>query len=272
MNDFETLLYEEGDGVAWITLNRPDVMNAFNSNMMRELQSLWRELRRSTTVRCIVLTGAGNRAFCAGIDRNDVIGSDPTDPSRVVGVRSNVYHFDDPGHFVGPKACDLWIPVISMVNGIACGGAFYLLGESEFIIAAEHATFFDPHVTFGTTAAYESIQMLQKMPFGEIMRLSLLGSHERMSSQRAHSIGLVSEVVPAEELRERTAWAAGVIASQPAIAVQGTVRSLWLGRELGRSQALGMGYAMISMGNDRSLMNEGQDLFSSGQRVDWRLR
>ena len=70
----------------------------------------------------------------------------------------------------GPKSCDLWKPVIAAVNGMACGGAFYMLGEVEFIIAAEHATFFDPHVTYGMTASFEPIHMAGITPFCEIMR------------------------------------------------------------------------------------------------------
>jgi enoyl-CoA hydratase/carnithine racemase len=101
------------------------------------------------------------------------------------------------------------------VNGIACGGAFYMLGEVEFIIAADHATFFDPHVTYGMTPVFEPIHVRQKMPFHEIMRVSLLGNHERMSAQRAYEIGFVSEVTPLAELRERAQWAADAIASAP---------------------------------------------------------
>ena len=171
--DFETLLYEERDGVAWVTLNRPDRLNAFNSLMQRELHALWRGLRRHDDVRCVVLTGAGEKAFCTGIDRMEQMGDegdDTTDPD-VVGSGSTPFMFNDPGDNIGPKSSDLWKPVIAAVNGIACGGAFYMLGEVEFIIAAEHATFFDPHVTYGMTAAFEPIQMLSKMPFQEIMRM-----------------------------------------------------------------------------------------------------
>ena len=78
----------------------------------------------------------------------------------------------------------------------------YILGEVDFIIAAEHATFFDPHVTYGMPAAFEPIFLLQKMPFQEVMRLSLLGANERMSAARAFQIGLVSEVVPDDKLAE----------------------------------------------------------------------
>jgi enoyl-CoA hydratase/carnithine racemase len=272
--DFETLLYEERDGVAWVTLNRPDRLNAFNSLMQRELHSLWRGLRRHDDVRCIVLTGAGDKAFCTGIDRMEQMGDaadDTTDPD-VVGSGSTPFMFNDPGDNLGPKSSDLWKPVIAAVNGMACGGAFYMLGEVEFIIAAEHATFFDPHVTYGMTAAFEPIHMSGIMPFGEIMRLSLLGNYERLSAQRAYDIGLVSEITPKEELHERTAWAASAIASQPALAIEGTVRAIWAARELGQRQALRLGYAYVGLGTDQDSIAQGQKLFESGTRIDWRLR
>jgi enoyl-CoA hydratase/carnithine racemase len=272
--DFETLAYEERDGVAWVTLNRPDRLNAFNSLMQRELRGLWRDLRRHDDVRCIVLTGAGEKAFCTGIDRMEQMGdaADDTTDADVVGSGSTPFMFNDPGDNLGPKSCDLWKPVIAAVNGMACGGAFYMLGEVEFIVAADHATFFDPHVTYGMTAAFEPIHMSGVMPFGEIMRLSLLGNHERLSAQRAQEIGLVSEVVPKEQLHETAAWAANAIASQPALAIQGTVRALWAAREFGHRQAVRMGYMYVGLGTDQESIAEGQRAFESGKRIDWKLR
>jgi enoyl-CoA hydratase/carnithine racemase len=272
--DFETLLYEERDGVAWVTLNRPDRLNAFNSLMQRELHALWRGLRRHDDVRCVVLTGAGEKAFCTGIDRMEQMGDQgdgSTDPD-VVGSGSTPFMFNDPGDNIGPKSSDLWKPVIAAVNGIACGGAFYMLGEVEFIIAAEHATFFDPHVTYGMTAAFEPIHMSGIMPFGEIMRLSLLGNYERLSAARAYEIGLVSEITPKEQLHERTEWAANAIASQPPLAIEGTVRAIWGARELGQRQALRLGYAYVGLGTNQDSIAEGQKLFESGTRIDWRSR
>jgi enoyl-CoA hydratase/carnithine racemase len=272
--DFETLLYDERDGVAWVTLNRPDRMNAFNSLMQRELHNLWRGLRRHDDVRCVVLTGAGDKAFCTGIDRMEQMGNhaDDTTDRDVVGSGSTPFMFNDPGDNLGPKSSDLWKPVIAAVNGIACGGAFYMLGEVEFIIAADHATFFDPHVTYGMTAAFEPIHMSGIMPFGEIMRLSLLGNYERLSAQRAYEIGLVSEVVPKDQLVDKAGWAADVIASQPALAIEGTVRAIWAARELGSRQALRLGYAYVGLGTDQDSIAEGQKLFESGARIDWRSR
>src|SRR5438309_3927912 len=226
MPDYDTLLYEEKDGVAWVTLNRPDVHNAFNARMQHELRDVWRSLRRNDDLRCVVLTGDGEKAFTTGIGRTVTMGGARPD-DLTVGSGSTPFMFDDPGANIGPKTCDLWKPVIAAVNGMACGGAFYMLGEVEFIIAAEHATFFDPHVTYGMTAAFEPIHMLQKLPFHEIMRLSLLGNHERMSARRAYEIGLVSEVVGPSDLMPSASWAAEAIASAPPLAIQGTVRAIW---------------------------------------------
>jgi enoyl-CoA hydratase/carnithine racemase len=275
MSEYQTLLYEEKDGVAWVTLNRPEVHNAFNVQMQRELHALWRALRRNDDVRVVVLTGAGDKAFCTGIDRTETMGESAASAAgggRAVGSVSTPFMFDDPGANIGPKSCDLWKPVIAAVNGMACGGAFYMLGEVEFIIAAERATFFDPHVTYGMTAAFEPMHLLQKMPFHEIMRLSLLGNHERLSAKRAHEIGLVSEVVPADQLRAAAQWAADAIASAPPLAIQGTVRSIWAARELSRSQALSLGYAFIGLGTSRESIQQGQAAFAAGKRVQWKLR
>ena len=187
MSDYETITYEEDDGIAWVTLNRPDVLNAFNKQMRVELQTVWRAMRWNDDVRVVVLTAAGDRAFCTGIDReeslNPEIQQKALDEGRLVDYPTP-WTYDDPGVELGPKANDMWKPVIAAVNGMVCAGAFYLLGEVEFVIAADHATFFDTHVTYGMTAGYEPIHMSPKVPFGELARMMLLGGSERMSAQR----------------------------------------------------------------------------------------
>ena len=271
METLETLLVERADGVAWVTLNRPAVYNAFNNQMQVELRELWASLRDDRDVRVIVLTGAGDKAFCVGVDRDEVDPRAVSDDDELPGW-TTPWTYDDPSRYLGPKANDCWKPVIAAVNGMACGGAFYLLGEVEFIIAADHATFFEPHVTYGMTAAYEPVLLAQKMPLQEVMRMSLLGAHERMSARRAYEVGLVSEVVPADGLRAAAEWAAGVIASAPPLSMQGTVRALWTAVDLPRQQALDMAYLFIRNGSDRAEMRASQERFASGARVEYRVR
>jgi enoyl-CoA hydratase/carnithine racemase len=273
MADYETLVVRKDDGVMWVSLNRPDVRNAINQQMQDEIGALWTALRYDDEVRCVVLTGEGE-SFCTGIDRREAV-SDENNAAMAAGNYPGYptpWMYDDPGRDLGPKTRDLWKPVVAAVHGMACGGAFYMLGEVEFIIASDDATFFDPHVTYGMTAAFEPMQMLSKMPFPEIMRLSLLGAHERMSAERAFQIGLVSEVVPRDELLERAGWVARVIADSPPLVVQGTMRALWTALELSRTHALTMANLFTRVGSDAAAFKAGQDRFASGQRVEWRRR
>jgi enoyl-CoA hydratase/carnithine racemase len=270
MPDYETLLVTKDDGIAWVSLNRPEVRNAFNRQMQTELHDLWHAFRYDDDVRCVVLTGEG-AAFCTGIDRTEAM-SDDAREQDFFSAYPTPWTYDDPGGMLGPKSCDLWKPVIAAVHGMACGGAFYMLGETEFIIAADDAVFFDPHVSYGMTAAFEPIQMLAKMPLPEVMRMSLLGVHERLSAERAREIGLVTEVVPRAELRDRAGWAARVIADSPPLVVQGTMRALWTANEVSRSQALGVASLFTRIGSDPDAFTAGQARFASGQRPQWHLR
>ncbi|MGH9211104.1 MAG: enoyl-CoA hydratase/isomerase family protein [Acidimicrobiales bacterium] len=265
---FETIAYEAGDdGVAVVTLNRPDRHNAFDATMCDELSALWRSLRGDGSVRCVVVTGAGDKAFCTGIDRSAV-------PADETSYTFDPFDYDDPGKRLGPKSNELWTPVIAAVNGMACGGAFYLLGEVEFVVAAEHATFFDPHVTYGMPAVYEPTLMAGRMPFGEVMRMSLLGNHERVSARRAEEIGLVSEVVSGsrDDLLAAARWSAAAIASAPPAAVQTTVRTLWAARELTRQQVLDLGNTFLNLGMRPDALAAGQEAFSAGRRIEPRIR
>ncbi|MGW2558241.1 enoyl-CoA hydratase/isomerase family protein [Streptomyces sp. NPDC001514] len=251
---------DKDTGVAVVTLDRPDKHNAIDLAMALELGRIWRGFRYDDTVRAAVVTGAGTRAFCTGIDR----GAEVPQPS-------SPYSIDDPLLTIGPKANDLWKPVVAAVRGLACGGAFYLLGEAEFVVAAEDAEFFDPHTTYGMVSAYESVHMAMRMPFGEVARMALMGTAERVSARRAYETGLVSEVTaPGEEVAAALRCAA-VIASYPTEAVQGTVRAVWSAKEAARAQALAHAPHLIALGN---LPPERQaELFTSGRgRGAYRVR
>lgn len=273
METYETLLFEERDGVGIVTLNRPEVHNAFNEAMQSELRDLWLDLRNNDDVKVVVLTGAGEKSFCTGIDRSESMEQYLENPKgpHPTGFQSTPFMYNDPGTRINPKQNDLWKPIVAAVNGMACGGALYMLGEADIIIAADHATFFDPHVTYGMVAGYESVHLFQKLPLGETLRVALLGSHERMSAERAHQVGLVSEVVPAGELMERAMWVAGAIASAPRMAVQGTLRAVWTANDVARRDALAQASTFVSLGTQYDDIEGGQEAFK-GERIEWRLR
>lgn len=225
-------------GIAVVTLDRPERLNAINLPMRDELRRIWRELRFDDSVRAVVLTGSGERAFCTGLDRDAEV-PQPGSP----------YMADDPLLRVGPKSNDLWKPVVAAVRGMACGGAFYLLGESDFLVADTDATFFDPHTTYGMVSAYESVLMAHRMPHGEVARMMLMGTAERIGARRAYDIGLVSELTdPGGALAAATACAT-VIAGYPPEGVQGTVRALWAAKEAALAAGFAQAPHLISLGN-----------------------
>ncbi|OQR58917.1 enoyl-CoA hydratase [Streptomyces maremycinicus] len=242
---------DENTGVAVVTLDRPARLNALDLETVRELRDIWRGLRYDDSVRAVVLTGAGGRAFCTGLDRDAVV-PQPASP----------YMQDDPLLAVGPKANDLWKPVVAAVEGMACGGAFYLLGECEFIVAGADATFFDPHTTYGMVSAYESVLLAQRMPYGEVARMMLMGTAERISARRAFDIGLVSELTDTGAALESATTCATVIAGYPATGIQGTVRALWAAKETARTTGFAQAPHLISLGN---LPSEEQAEFFTGR-------
>lgn len=263
--DLQAIEYEERGHVAIVTLNRPERHNSFDEVMQRELAVVWQAIRINDDVRAVVLTGSGSDAFCTGIDRGEIPDSEET-------FYFSPYTYDDPGKSIGPRSQELWKPVIAAVNGMACGGAFYLLGESDIIIAAEHATFFDPHVTYAMPAVFEPALMMPRMPFGDLMRMTLTGAAERISATSAQRMGLVSEVVPGDALLDAAMSLAESIASNPPEAVQASLRTVWAARDLSPQQMQSVGNIFLSRAMTAEHMAAGQEVFRARERSKPRIR
>ena len=162
--------------------------------------------------------------------------------------------------------------MVAAVNGMACGGAFYMLGEADVIVAADHATFFDPHVTYGMVAAYEPILLLRRMPFGEVLRMALAGNYERISAPTAQRLGLVSEVVPKDDLLTApTTWRdlrRAVAHGHP-----GDPPHRVGGQGPPGLQGTDLGNLFLQLGTTTQTLLEGQDTFQAGGgRVEPRIR
>ena len=230
-------------------------------------------MRLDDDIRVAVLTGAGEKAFCSGIDRSEFRPlSEVAEDDFLRQYVESSPSYDPIGENLSPKSgLQCWKPIVAAVNGVAAGGALYMLGEADIIICSENATFFDPHVSFAMVSAYESILMAHRMPLGEVLRMQLLGTYERMSAERALQIGLVSEVVPQAELLDAAGRIAEAIAAQSPSAVQGTIRATWAAHEHGRTAALQLGPRFLDM-VDAKDFDDMQAAFMSGKRVETRIR
>jgi enoyl-CoA hydratase/carnithine racemase len=257
---YSTILVEIADGIATITLNRPERLNCFNRAMVMEFRELWSRLRADSNVRVIVLRAAPGRAFCSGVDVKE--------GWRAPGEELTPFDQEDPGEWLGPKSNKVWKPLIVAVHGMAAGGAFYWLNEADIVICSEDATFFDPHLKFGKISAVEPIGAMGRIPLQEITRMVLLADTERIGAQTALRISLVTEVTPLDTLWTRAHELAALIAQRHPVAVQGSIRAIWEAQSLPRAQAVTNALRYIQIGKPLATDPSPTDLKSK----DWTLR
>jgi len=238
--DYTTIILDIADGIATITLNRPDRLNCFNRTMVVEFRDAWTRLRTDPKVRVLVLRAAPGRAFCSGVDVKE--------GWRAEGEDTSPFDQDDPGEWLGPKSNKVWKPLIVAVHGMAAGGAFYWLNEADIVICSEDATFFDPHLKFGKISAVEPIGAMGRIPMQEITRMVLLADAERISAQTALRISLVTEVTALDALWGRAQELALMIAARHPVAVQGSIRAIWEAQSLPRDQAVTNALRYIQIG------------------------
>jgi crotonobetainyl-CoA hydratase len=200
------VLFEVSQSVARVTIDRPDVLNAVDAATEAELQRIWAAIEADRDVRLVILTGAGERAFCAGADMKGGSGASGVD----------YWATERPGGFGGIALREtLDVPVIARVNGHAMGGGFEMVLGCDIVIAAKEASFALPEARVGRMPLDGGMTLLQRqIPFRQAMGILLTG--RRVPAAEALAMGLVNEVVPRADLDVVVdRWAADVLACAP---------------------------------------------------------
>jgi E-phenylitaconyl-CoA hydratase len=236
------ILFDVAENVATITLNRPESLNSFNNDMAADMQWAWETVRDTDDIHCVVLQANGDRAFCTGVDIRS---------ADLWFMKDNDFNSFDPGETLSPKLkYKVWKPVVTAVHGLCAGGAQYFLNESDIIICSDDAVFFDPHANVGIVSALEPIGMLHRgMPLGDVLRWALMGNEERITAETAYRLGLVTEVLSRDALRDRAREIALSIARRNPKAIQGTIRAIWESLDMTRTAALQNGFSYTLIGN-----------------------
>ncbi len=258
----ETILYEKQDGVATITLNRPDRHNAFNLAMARELKDVWAEVKKDPEVVCVIVTGAGERAFCTGMDVADVADGS----ARKTGVLGRS---ESPWFQLTAIQNRCWKPVLTAVNGMVCGGGLHFLADSDLVLCSETATFFDTHVKVGLIAGLEPVGLARRMPLEAVLRMAFLGGSERLDALRARDFGLVGEVVPAAQLMPRTRELAGLISQHSPTALARSKQAIWESLDVGLDEALERTWTRIQEHTGHPDLEEGSVAFVEKRKPRW---
>jgi enoyl-CoA hydratase len=261
--DYETLRVETRGPVGWLVFDRPEAGNAMDARMMTELEVAWRAFAADPDVRVIVNTGEG-RAFQTGLDMVQL----SREPDALREQSRRTRHFE---LRLTAWHNEVWKPVIAAVNGVCAGGGLHFVADADIVIAAETASFLDPHVSVGQVSAYETIALTKKSPMEGILRMALMGAHERMTAARAYELGICSQVVPAEQLRDEAQALAERIARNSPAAMAATKRALWGALEAGLTDACRNGaHELVSMWGHPD-QQEGPRAFAEKRSARWEL-
>jgi enoyl-CoA hydratase len=225
--DYRGLVVEREGPVGWLIFDRPAVGNAMDAAMLTDLPRAWHDLDADPEVRVIVNTGNGS-AFQTGLDVRQLAGDrealrEQSRQTKNADLRISAWH----NHVAKP--------VIAAVNGVCAGGGLHFVADADIVIAAERATFLDPHVSIGQVSAFELIGLARRGPVEPVLRIGLLGRHERIDAARAYQLGIVSDVVP--DVRSAASALAEKIARNPPEAVRLVKQQLWRALEGGLSDA-----------------------------------
>jgi len=259
---FETLRTEKQDRVVTLTLNRPERHNAFNLTMARELHLFWTQVKADPEAVCVIVTGAGERAFCTGMDIADVAdgsarSTGTLDRSESPWFRLTALH----------NRC--WKPVITAVNGMACGGGLHFVADSDLVLCSETASFFDTHVKVGLIAGLEPVGLARRMPLEAVLRMALLGGSERIDARQACAWGLVGEVLPPDRLLPRARELAAKIAEHSPAALARSKQAIWESLDVGLDEALGRTWKLITEHTAHPDLHEGSRAFVEKRRPRW---
>ncbi|HET6951023.1 MAG TPA: enoyl-CoA hydratase/isomerase family protein [Acidimicrobiales bacterium] len=243
-----------------VTIDRQERMNALSQEVYDGLLETWTSLREDRSVRSIVITGAGERAFCTGMDL------------KAFAERGGPRPVKDDVHEelrVTPLHCDVWLPTIVAVNGVCTGAGLHFVADADLVVASSTASFLDTHVSVGQVTAIEPITLLPRIGLGNALRLAVLGRHGRITTEEALRIGLVDEVVQPPDLLERAVERAEQAATGSPAAIEASKRAIRGALELPMAEAMQRGWELLLAHRLHPDSTEGPMAFAEKREARW---
>lgn len=256
---FENLLVDRDGAVATITINRPKVLNALNTQTIDELRRAILDLKRDDGVRAVILTGAGEKSFIAGADINELATQTPTSGREHAIAGQHVFDLIE----------HLGKPVVAAINGYALGGGCELAMACSIRIAADTAKLGQPEINLGLIPGYAGTQRLARI-VGRGRALELLLTGDQISAQEAYRLGLVNRVVPAADLMAEAKKLAATLASKAPIAVRYILEAVHKGLEMPFPQAQIFEATLFGLVASTEDMREGTKAFLEKRKADFK--
>ncbi len=256
---FHNLLIERDAAVASVTINRPKVLNALNSQTLDDLRRAILELQHDAGVRAIIVTGAGDKAFVAGADINELATQTPT------GLREYALR----GQHVFDLIENAGKPVIAAINGYALGGGCELAMACTLRLASETAKIGQPEINLGLIPGYAGTQRLPRL-VGAGRALELLLTGDQITAQEAHRLGLVNRVVPGAALMTEARAMAATLASKPPLAVRYIIDAVHKGLQMSLAEAQRFEATLFGLVAATDDMREGTRAFLEKRKPEFK--
>src|SRR5437867_8204599 len=257
----ENLLYEKKGAIAYVTLNRPKVLNALNQRTWENLRTAFEDARDDAEVRGVILTGAGDKAFIAGADISEL-----AQVTAVEAEESSTF-----GQEVLNLVENLGKPVIAAINGFALGGGCETAMACTIRVASEHAKFGQPEVKLGLIPGGGGTQRMPRL-VGKGRALQIILSGEMISAQEAFRIGLVNEVVPAAELTTRAEAILKRIFSNAPVAIKYSLEAVNKGMETSQAEGLSLEASLFGLCAGTEDKKEGTSAFLEKRKPQFQGR
>jgi enoyl-CoA hydratase len=258
MSDYQYIIVERNEPVGIITLNRPKELNALNFSVVSELANALEELDRDQTIRCIVITGSGEKAFAAGADIKEM--SDKSPIEMMVG-----------GFEAWERIRRIHTPLIAAVGGYALGGGCELAMHCDMIIASENARFGQPEILLGIIPGAGGTQRLART-LGKYRAMEIVLTGAQMSAQEMANLGLVNRVVPKGEHLNEAMKLAQTVAAQPPIAVRLAKESVLAAFETSLEEGLALERKNFFLLFATEDMHEGMQAFIEKRKAEFQGR
>jgi enoyl-CoA hydratase len=256
---YENILFEKKDSIAFVTFNRPKVLNALNRKTVEELRDALLDAREDSSVRVVILTGAGDKSFVAGADISELAQRTPVDGKDFSLFGQSVFHLLE----------TLGKPSICAINGFALGGGCELALSCTIRLASKTAKLGQPEVKLGIIPGYGGSQRLARL-CGKGVAHELCLTGEMISAEEAQRIGLVNHIYePAELLPAAEAMAKKIIANAP-LAVKYTMEAIERGVEMPQEEGLFLEATLFGLACATEDMREGTKAFLEKRKADFK--
>ncbi len=256
---YETIKVEREESTLWIILNRPHRLNAFNEVLIEELSDMLDTAERDASVKCVVITGEGDRSFSAG--------ADVTIFPKATPVKAE--EFSRAGQKVFGKIEEMSKPVIASINGFALGGGLELALTCDFRVAAEHAELGSPEINLGLIPGWGGTQRLVRIVgLAKAKELVMLGN--RLKAEEALKIGLVNKVVHFDKLRDEVREMAKKLSEGPPIALRYAKNALNFGTQVPLEAGLRLESGLMGLAFSTEDLKEGVEALMSRRKADFK--